>query len=431
MKKIFLSFTAVFLFANAAFADIVYSDFKDVPSDYKYVKSISWMEDNGVVQGFDDSTFRPERAVNRVEFLKMLYETVGMEGYNVDIDFTDVPENAWYTKYVKEAFATNVVNGYDDGTFRPANTINTVEALKIVSEALYNVEGLIAGDYTPCFSEENRLYSDEDADMWYAKYLFAADTTCTVPEEMIFDRELNLFYFNPAKDLTRGEMAEILYRAKTVVDNGLTQYDENYAPDDVLPLAGEADENGEDMGDDEAADEAVDDPVDDLSGYFEWYVNKMNFFVPADFSAGEENGDLNDWFVFTSPDYQEGALVDMDIMNVDSGAKLAVRLNPSFEMQNIEDLQDHVNIVTAGPSAYETKEVSLGGGEGVYQVFYSDSSSSVMKTLDILYGGRWYEVLYHYVEGDSENAEVFEVFMRNLRFGEPSVLEDDTADDTL
>ncbi|MCK9186290.1 S-layer homology domain-containing protein [Candidatus Gracilibacteria bacterium] len=244
MKKILALILAVLTLAtNTAFAS-----FSDV-SNYKndtFSEYINWLEEQGVVQGYSDGTFRPEKNITRAEFLKMLYETIGREYGDLGIPFSDVYPDAWYAKYVKEAYSTGIVEGYENGTFRPENPINFAEALKIVMEAFFDVNNLYedGATYNPCNTIRLDSYSSVSASAWYWKYLHVADEFCILD----FDSSANVWKnlggdpvastvdFNPSVNITRGDMAALLYIAKAVSDNGNKKYNSiSTLPDDVPP----------------------------------------------------------------------------------------------------------------------------------------------------------------------------------------------------
>ncbi|MFH1284223.1 MAG: S-layer homology domain-containing protein, partial [Candidatus Peregrinibacteria bacterium] len=175
MKKFLISAICAFL----VFSQVAMASFSDVPANHHYRNSIQWMQDNGVVNGYSDGTFRSDQSVTRAEFLKMLYETVGMDGHDADLPFPDISENAWYTPYVKEAYATGVIVGYPDGTFKPNNNINFAEAAKIVGNGFFNVNALYGdgGNYHFCLANFENDYVSE----WYWKYFYVTDNFCLIP----------------------------------------------------------------------------------------------------------------------------------------------------------------------------------------------------------------------------------------------------------
>lgn len=255
MKKSFIIVMVSAVMASVALSQLVfaspYAYFSDVTSTHYNATAINWLAANGVVQGYSDGTFRPDSQINRAEFLKMLYETIGMVGYDsTELRFIDVPSSEWYVKYVKEAFATGVVDGYPDGTFRPANYINFVEAVKIVMNGFFDVDALYGDgeEYIPCAYDLTPDYPTEDyvADMsaWYWKYLHVAEEMCLIDDgSSVF----GLWGIGLDFDITRADMAELLYRAKTLKDNEeLTVYNDSYEPASIV------DEEG---GDDEMMDD--------------------------------------------------------------------------------------------------------------------------------------------------------------------------------
>lgn len=226
----------------------VFASFSDVEADFHQYTSINWLQEQGVVEGYADGSFQPDKLVNRAEFLKMLYETIGMEGHNPTLPFPDVPEYEWYTKYVKEAYETGVVQGYPDGTFKPESTINLAEALKIIREAFFVEvdadygEGMAEFDYCPNgFLDFDELMEPDklakiDNNAWYWKYVVLTGELC------VFDFGLNAYGMGGLwmdSPVDRGDMAEMLYRAAAVVNNMNSQamfyypFEQSFSPADI------------------------------------------------------------------------------------------------------------------------------------------------------------------------------------------------------
>ena len=172
--------------------------FADVSEAHEYAEAIEYLKNEGIITGYDDGTFRPDQEVNRVEILKMLLLGFGYEvPEDASIpDFSDVEEGSWYLSYLNYALSLKIVQGYDDGTYAPAGTLNRVEFLKILTRAF----GLNLGDYPI-----TGLYPDTEEDAWYAAYVqYSKDNGL-----MDVDGNGN---FNPGASVTRGEVAETIYR---------------------------------------------------------------------------------------------------------------------------------------------------------------------------------------------------------------------------
>ncbi len=113
--------------------------FSDVNATHDF-RSILDINRRGIVQGYDDGTYRPENPVNRAEFTKIIVGTVESNPRGFDC-FPDVRQE-WFAAFVCFAQANGIVGGYPDGTFKPANQVNFAEAYKILGETLFPGEAV-------------------------------------------------------------------------------------------------------------------------------------------------------------------------------------------------------------------------------------------------------------------------------------------------
>ena len=215
LKKLSLLALAL-LFPLSVFAQT----FSDVPTYHKHYKSIASLSSAGVINGYPDKKFRPYKTINRAEAVKILstaqFNDSAINGCIAEYTashwhyafFKDVLiKNTWYSKYVCAARTNNVVDGYPDGLFRPGNTINFAEGLKVI------IEGYGIDVSSEKFSENSLLYVNGDE--WFAPYFAYAYS------KNLINR--NKFY-HPAQSMTRGEFIEIIHRIKTVKNGGLTEF---------------------------------------------------------------------------------------------------------------------------------------------------------------------------------------------------------------
>ncbi len=85
----------------------------------------------GYINGYDDGTFRPDRTVTRAEFSKMINTALGIKSES-EAQFSDVKKSDWFYNEVLKAVYAGYVGGYEDGSFRPNNTITRQEAAVIL-----------------------------------------------------------------------------------------------------------------------------------------------------------------------------------------------------------------------------------------------------------------------------------------------------------
>lgn len=206
MKNVHTSRKIIFsaLVFLAAVVSVQAASFADVSPDHPNAAAIDYLTKEEVINGYPDGTFRPEDPVNRAEALKILLLASGVEIQNPSADvFPDVPAGAWFAPFVFSAKSAGIVDGYLDGTFRPDQTVNLVEALKI----LLNTNAVPLGNY----ETSRQLFTDSEKNAWYNPFLFYAKTFGLV------DPDLDNQVF-PAKPLTRSQLAEIVYRFRTRIE---------------------------------------------------------------------------------------------------------------------------------------------------------------------------------------------------------------------
>jgi N-acetylmuramoyl-L-alanine amidase len=88
--------------------------------------------EKGLVSGYGNGVFKPDNSITRAEFIQILYNVFG-NGENGDISFSDVSENEWYYECVKWGVASGLISGYTDNTFGPNKEISREEAAAILS----------------------------------------------------------------------------------------------------------------------------------------------------------------------------------------------------------------------------------------------------------------------------------------------------------
>lgn len=120
--------------------------FSDVPEDAECARAVAYLADCGIVSGYTDGSFRPERSVTRAEFVKMLHRALFIPfpaWYGDPIEFSDVDVSHWAWSYLNCACQYRILigdntdrvwlQGYPDGTLRPDAVISRGEAAAIIS----------------------------------------------------------------------------------------------------------------------------------------------------------------------------------------------------------------------------------------------------------------------------------------------------------
>ena len=93
---------------------------------------ITQWQSKGLIQGYEDGTFKPGNTTTRAEFVTLMNNAKGFwsEG---SINFSDVKNGSWFYSAVARAVAAGYVKGYSDGSFKPNNTITRAEAAMMIA----------------------------------------------------------------------------------------------------------------------------------------------------------------------------------------------------------------------------------------------------------------------------------------------------------
>ena len=100
-----------------------------------YEATAAEMASRRVINGYSDGLFRGEKAVTRAEFAAIVVRALGLPGNGNAGKFSDVGADAWCFGAVGTAAQYGIVNGYSNGTFRPNKKITRQEAMAMISRA--------------------------------------------------------------------------------------------------------------------------------------------------------------------------------------------------------------------------------------------------------------------------------------------------------
>ena len=114
------------------------NDYTDVASDAWYNNAVSTLSNMGIIDGYEDGTFKPNASITRAEFTAIATRffdyTAEYEGAFNDVTYSD-----WYADCVQAAVDMGLVNGYADGGFHPTAYITRAESCAIVNRVLNRV----------------------------------------------------------------------------------------------------------------------------------------------------------------------------------------------------------------------------------------------------------------------------------------------------
>lgn len=168
--------------------------FSDLSSDHWAYENIMSLVDANVVSGYNDNTFKPDNAVLREEFVKMLLLATDTYEKGFNSDFGDVPNDSWYYTYVSCAYDKGIVQGISEQYFGSGVKISRQDAAVMICRALgieaENVNETVFPDF-----EQISDYARSAVSILYERGIVSGDEKG---------------FFNPKNNITRAEVSKIL-----------------------------------------------------------------------------------------------------------------------------------------------------------------------------------------------------------------------------
>lgn len=162
---------------------------------------IRQMAAKGIINGFDDGSFKPDKNITRAEFTKLIAGLLQLEEKTGN-DFSDVTGNMWFAPFVYAAKNYGLINGVSDTSFAPDESI-TREDAAVIFFRLLEKKGITYG--------AEAEFADEEEISGYAK-----NAVLSLAHGGIINGSDGKF--NPKNNLTRAEAAALLSRISQVIE---------------------------------------------------------------------------------------------------------------------------------------------------------------------------------------------------------------------
>lgn len=201
MKKFLASIaTAAFLASVLIPTAASAKSFKDVPETNVHVEAIDVLSDVKIINGYDDGTFKPDNNITRGQVAKIFARLLDDEGQLVQV-FKDVPVTLADKELVRAAFTVNdyeVMTG-SNGYLFPAKNMTRQQMAKVLVEGLWldHVEG-----------EESQVTDLDKAYPEFREYI-----------QILSEYGItNVTEFRPTEPVSRAQFASFVYRALLTLD---------------------------------------------------------------------------------------------------------------------------------------------------------------------------------------------------------------------
>lgn len=132
LKKVISTAAALAIVASSASA--LAATFPDVDQSASYASSVDILTGLGIVEGDENGKFNPDNNVTRAEFAKMVVEARGEGAVAQSQTVTSFTDSVghWAVGYIAQGVSDGFINGYDDTTFGPDDTVTYAQAVKML-----------------------------------------------------------------------------------------------------------------------------------------------------------------------------------------------------------------------------------------------------------------------------------------------------------
>lgn len=175
-KILSLLLTLAMMLAMAVPMTVSAAAFTDVPANHQYYDAVTNLSAEGILNGFEDGSFKPGDPVTRAQFTKIICYALSVGDLTYSEEersiFTDLEPQHWAANNIVTAYKQGIINGMGDGTFAPEAGVQYEQAVKMVvcalgySQARADALGGYPGGYMSLANQAKLLKGITDAKMY-------------------------------------------------------------------------------------------------------------------------------------------------------------------------------------------------------------------------------------------------------------------------
>jgi hypothetical protein len=124
-------------FANNSTYSLIWHplQFSDVQNHWSK-SAVNDMGSRMIIRGSSDGQFNPDRNITRAEFAAIIVRGLGLRLESGATPFSDIKSSDWYSSAISAAYKHHLINGFEDGTFRPNENITREQAMVMIAKAI-------------------------------------------------------------------------------------------------------------------------------------------------------------------------------------------------------------------------------------------------------------------------------------------------------
>ena len=219
--KYIIFILGLFLFSNPSYS----MEFSDIQHGFWAYQQIDELTDEGLISGYEDNSFRPQKYVTRAEYAAMIIKAIGQENIQVDTMYTfeDINNKHWAWNYVIRAVNLDILKPVSDSYFYPNDYITRTDIITFLvnilkSEHITKKEAITA--------LQNNYLDFDDIPDWFKVTAGKAEVLGVIAKEPPREK-----YLDCDANVTRAQMAVFLANLK----NTLKSYEKEKVKEAITP----------------------------------------------------------------------------------------------------------------------------------------------------------------------------------------------------
>ena len=227
MKKNFIRIFLLFIFLMPI--KVYALDFVDIDHGFWAYKEIDFLTDEGIISGYPDNKYLPQKLVTRAEYAAMVIKAIGQENIPIETIYTfeDIDNSHWAWGYILRAVNLDILKPATDNYFYPDDYITRSEVITFLVNILKSED---IGKKEAIIALQNSFDDFDDIPDWFKVTAGKAEVLNVIAKEPPRER-----YLDYDKYVNRAQIAVFLARLKQITDG----YIQEKIAAEKLPKTGE------------------------------------------------------------------------------------------------------------------------------------------------------------------------------------------------
>lgn len=187
-------------------------EFKDINHGFWAYKEIDLLTDEGIISGYPDNEYLPQKLVTRAEYAAMVIKTIGQENIPIEemYTFEDIDNSHWAWGYILRAINLDILKPASDSYFYPNDYVTRSEVITFLVNILKSED---IGKKEAIIALQNSFDDFDEIPDWFKLTAGKAEVLNVIAKEPPRER-----YLDYDKYVNRAQMAVFLARLKQITD---------------------------------------------------------------------------------------------------------------------------------------------------------------------------------------------------------------------